>query len=81
VGKDLLLIFNDEKLHPKYLKWITNWSGCVLLNLKNPTQLTTLKMVEHSSHKWPPKFTSSMASMHKNVLGFTIPHHFAALEL
>jgi hypothetical protein len=66
VREDFLLIFNAEKLHQKYLKRITNWFGCVLLDLNNPTQPTSLKKVERSSQKWPPKFASSMASLHKN---------------
>jgi hypothetical protein len=56
------------------------WSCCVILNLKNPTQLTALKKVERSSWKWPPKFASSMASLHKNGLSFTILHDFVVFE-
>jgi hypothetical protein len=70
MGDAFLLIFNAEKLLQMYLKWITNWFGCVLLDLKNPTQLTTLKKVQCSSHKWPPKFSSSLTSLHKNGLRF-----------
>jgi hypothetical protein len=80
VGEDFLLIFNAAKLHQKYLKWITNWSGCVFLDLKNPTQLTALKKVERSSQKWPPKFASSMASLHKNGLSFQILQHSVVFE-
>jgi hypothetical protein len=71
VGEVFLLIFNAAKLHQKYFKWITNWFGCVHLNLKNPTQLMALKKADHSSQKWPLKFASSMASLHKNGLSFT----------
>jgi hypothetical protein len=70
VGKDFLLIFNVSKVNQKCIKRTTNWFGFVLLDLKNPTQLATLKNVERSSWKWPPKFASSMASLHKNGLGF-----------
>jgi hypothetical protein len=56
VREDFLLILNAEKLHHKYLKWIKKWFGCVLVDLKNPTQLTALKKAEPSSQKWPPKF-------------------------
>jgi hypothetical protein len=66
VGEAFLFLFNASKVHQKSVKRITNWSGCVLLDLKNPTQLTTLKKVERSSRNWPPKFASSMASLHKN---------------
>jgi hypothetical protein len=46
VGEAFLFLFKASKVHQKSVKWITNWSGCVLLDLKNPTQLTTLKTVE-----------------------------------
>jgi hypothetical protein len=72
VGEAFLLIFNAAKLHQKYFKKITNWSGCVMTDLKNPTQLTTLKKVERSSWKWPPKFASLMASLHKKVFDFKL---------
>jgi hypothetical protein len=80
VGEAFLLIFNASKIHQKYIKWITKWSGCVLLDLNNPTQLTTLKKVERSSQKWPPKFASSMASLHKNGLSFTNTSTFCCSE-
>jgi hypothetical protein len=68
-----------------YIRKVSNglqkWSGCVLLDLKNPTQLTALKTVERSSRNWPAKFPSSMASLHKNVFGFTILQHFSCSEL
>jgi hypothetical protein len=67
-----------------YIKSISNGLqtgyGGVLLNLKNPTQLMTLKKVECSSHKWPPKFASSMASLHKNGLIFQTLHHSVVSE-
>jgi hypothetical protein len=66
VGEAFLLTFNAIKLHQKYLKRITSWSGYVFIDLKNPTQMTTLKKVERSCWNWPPKFASSMASLHKN---------------
>jgi hypothetical protein len=69
----------------KYIRKVSNGlqNGlvCVLLDLKNPTQLTTLKTVERSSRNWPAKFLSSMASLHKNVFGFTILQHFSCSEL
>jgi hypothetical protein len=77
VGEAFLLILNAEKIHYKYLKWIRNWSRYVLLDLKNPTQLTTLKKVERSSLKWPSKFASSMASLHENGMDLTIIHHLS----
>jgi hypothetical protein len=66
VGEALLFLFNVSKVHHKCIKRITNWFGYVLLNLKNPTQLMALKKVERSSWNWPPKFVSSVASLHKN---------------
>jgi hypothetical protein len=79
VSEAFLFLFNASKLHHKSFKWITNWFGCVLLNLKNLTQLTTLKMVEHSFWNWPAKFPS-MASLHENGFGFQIPQHFSCSE-
>ena len=67
VGEAFLFLFKASKVHQKSVKWIKNWFGCVLLDLKNPTQLTTLKTVEWSSRKWPAKFLSSMASLHKKM--------------
>jgi hypothetical protein len=66
VGESFLFLFNASKLHHKSVKRITNYFGCVLIDIKNPTQLTTLKKVEHSSNNWSTKFSSSMASLHKN---------------
>ena len=56
MGEALLFLFKDSKVHQKSVKWIKNWSECVLLDLKNPTQPATLKKANSSSHKWPPKF-------------------------
>jgi hypothetical protein len=81
MGKALLSIFNDEKLHHKYLKWITKWYIYVILYLKNLTQLMALKKVKRSSRKWSPKLASSMASLHRNGLGFQIIQHFVASGL
>jgi hypothetical protein len=80
VGEGFLLLFNASKVHQKSVIWITKWSSCVFLDLKNPTQLTTLKTVERSSQNWPAKFHSSMASLHKNGFGFQIPQHFSCFE-
>jgi hypothetical protein len=46
----------------------------------NPAQLTTPKKAKRSSQNWPPKFASSMASLHKNDLGFQKIHHFDVYE-
>jgi hypothetical protein len=81
VGEAFLLIFNVVKIHQKCIKWITNWYGCVLLDLKNPTQLKTLKKVERSSWKWPPKLASSMASLHKNGISFQTLQHYVVMNL
>jgi len=80
MGEAFLLIFNASKIHKKYINWITNWSSCVLLDLNNPAQLTTLKNVEHSSWKWTPKFASSMAFLHKNGLSFRKSQHSVVLN-
>jgi hypothetical protein len=50
-------------------------------HLKNPTQFTELKKVEHSSQKWSPKFASSMASLHTYGSIFTIYSSFFVFEL
>jgi hypothetical protein len=80
VGEDLLFLFNAPKVYQKHVKWIKNWSGCVLLDLKNPTQLMALKTVEHSSQNWPAKFPFSMAFLHKNGFVFEIPQHLPYSE-
>jgi hypothetical protein len=66
VGEAFLFLFNASKVHKKIIKRITNWHGCVLLDLKNPIWLIALKKVERNFRNWPPKFASSMASLHKN---------------
>jgi hypothetical protein len=78
VGEAFLFLFKASKVHLKSVKWITNWYGCVLLDLNNPTQITALKMVQRSLWNWPTKFLSSMVSLHKNVFGFTILQHFSS---
>jgi hypothetical protein len=80
VGETFLFLFNYSKVHQKSIKWITNWSGCVLIDLKNPTQPTTLKTVERSSRNWSTKFPSSMASLHKNGFDCQIPMHLSYSE-
>ena len=77
VGEAFLFFSNASKVHHKIVNMITNWSSCVLLNLKNPTQLTTLKNVERRSQNWPTKFPSSMAYMHKNGFVFQNIQHFS----
>jgi hypothetical protein len=62
-------------------KLITKRYGFVLLDLNNPTQLTTMKKDERSSRKWCPKFASSMASLHKNGLIFQNIQNFVVLNL
>jgi len=66
VGEAFLFLFIASKLYHKILNWITSWFGCVLFDLNNPTQLTTLKKAKCSSQNWPPNSSSLMASLHKN---------------
>jgi hypothetical protein len=67
--------------YKKYIKWISYWSHCVLLDLINPTQLTTLKKTECSSQKWPAKVSSSTTSLHKNGFGLALLQHNSALTV
>jgi hypothetical protein len=77
VDESFLFLLKDSKVHHVSSKWLTNRSGRVLPDLKNPTKLMALKMDERSSHKWPAKVLSSMASLHekwlwlKNYLAFS----------
>jgi hypothetical protein len=64
-----LFILKYSKVNHNSAKRITNGSGHVLPDLRNPTKLTALKMDEWSSKKWPAKVLSSIASLHKNGFG------------
>ena len=75
VGEAFLFLFKALKLHHNGVKRITNWYVFVLPDLKNPKKMTTLKMDERSSQKWPTKVLSSMASLHKIGFGSTIIQH------
>jgi hypothetical protein len=75
VGEAFLFIFKASNVNHKNSKWITI---CILLYLKNPTQLTALKTDERSSRKRPAKLISPMASLHKNGFGFTILQHLSS---
>jgi hypothetical protein len=66
VGEAFLFMLKYLKGHKKSAKKVTNQSGLVLPDLKNPTKLTALKSNERSSQKWPAKVLSSMDSLHKN---------------
>ena len=80
MGEDFLFLFKYLKVHHNNDKIITNWSGRVLPDLKNLTKLMALKTDERSSHKWPAKVLSSMASLHKNDFSLEKYQHVPILN-
>jgi len=81
VGESFLFIFEALNVHHKSSNGLQIWSRCVLLDLKNPQKLTTLKTYEQSYQKWLAKVHSSIASLHKNGFASTIHQHFPDMNL
>jgi hypothetical protein len=80
MGEAFSFLLKYSNIHHKSVTWITKWYKFVLLDLKKPTQLTSLKTDERSSQKWPAKLLSSIASLHKNGFDCKIPQHLSFSE-
>jgi hypothetical protein len=81
MGEALLFMFEALNVHHKSANGFKKLASYVLLDIKNPSKLTTLKTNERSSPKWLAKVHSSIASLHKNGFTSIIHQHFPDMNL